>query len=74
MRIAAFACKKAQVDELGGVEAMVTSCANCRNVLEEAIDEFEMDLPVVGLTELVAMYLEEDKKKPAARKRRKKAA
>ncbi len=74
LRIKAFACKKEQIDELGGVEALVTSCANCRNVLEEAIDEFEMDLPVVGLTELVAMYLDEGEKKPAARKRRKKAA
>ena len=74
LRIKAFACKKEQIDELGGIEAMVTSCANCRNVLEEAIDEFEMDLPVVGLTELVAMYLVEDAKKPAGRKRRKKAA
>ena len=45
---------------------MVTSCANCRNVLEEAIDEFDMDLPIIGLTELVAMYLDEGQEKPAA--------
>ena len=58
LRIKAFAVKKDQIDELGGIEALVTSCANCRNVLEEAIDEYEMDLPVVGLTELLADYLE----------------
>ncbi len=58
LRIKAFVGKKAQIDELGGVDALVTSCANCRNVLEEAIDEYEMDLPVIGLTELLAEYLE----------------
>ncbi|MDH5749232.1 MAG: (Fe-S)-binding protein, partial [Rhodospirillales bacterium] len=54
MRIKAFACKKEQIDDLGQVDALVTSCANCRNVLEEAIDAYEMDLPVIGLTELLA--------------------
>ncbi len=56
-RIAAFACKKAQIDELGGIEGLVTACANCRNVLEEAIDAWDMELPVLGLTELVAEHL-----------------
>lgn len=59
LRIKAFACKKDQVESLGGVEAMVTACGNCRNVLEEAIDAYEMDLPVLGLTELLAEYLED---------------
>ena len=59
LRFAAFACKKQQV-ETAGAEALVTACANCRNVLEEAIDEYRMTLPVLGLTELVAQYLEPD--------------
>jgi len=59
LRLKTFASKKEQIDELGGIEALVTSCANCRNVLEEAIDEFEMELPVIGLTELVADYLDD---------------
>jgi len=59
-RLKAFACKKKQIDDLGGVEALITSCANCRNVLEEAIDEYGMELPVLGLTELLAEYLESD--------------
>jgi len=58
LRLKAFAAKKKQIDDLGEVEALVTSCANCRNVLEEAIDEYGMELPVVGLTELLAEYLE----------------
>ncbi len=59
-RIKAFASKKKQIDDLGGVEALVTSCANCRNVIEEAIDVYGMELPVIGLTELLAEYLEPD--------------
>ncbi len=59
MRLKAFACKKRQIDDLGRIDALVTSCANCRNVLEEAIDEYEMELPVIGLSELLADYLDE---------------
>ena len=59
LRFAAFACKKQQV-ETAGAEALVTACANCRNVLEDAIEEYHMTLPVLGLTELVAQYLEPD--------------
>jgi len=29
MRLKAFACKKKQIDDVGGVEALVTSCTNC---------------------------------------------
>ena len=58
LRFKAFAVKKRQLEEAGGVDALVTACANCRNVLEEAIDEYEMDLPVLSLTELLAEYLE----------------
>jgi Fe-S oxidoreductase len=57
LRLAAFDCKKRQV-EATGAEALVTSCANCRDVLEEAIEARGMTLPVLGLTELVAQYLE----------------
>jgi Fe-S oxidoreductase len=57
LRFAAFACKKEQV-ESAGAEALVTACANCRNVLEEAIEHYDMTLPVIGLTELMALYLE----------------
>jgi len=58
--VKAFACKKKQIDDLGGVDTLVTSCANCRNVMEEAIDEYGMELPVIGLTEFVANQLAED--------------
>ena len=57
LRFAAFEIKKQQI-EATGAEAVVTACGNCRNVLEEAIEHYDMTLPVLGLTELVAQYLE----------------
>ncbi len=57
LRLAAFKCKKEQI-EATGAEALVTACGNCRNVLEEAVEHYGMTLPVLGLTELVAQYLE----------------
>lgn len=54
----AFLRKKAQIDEIG-IETVVTACANCRIALEEGLEEHEMDIPVVGLTELVADHLVE---------------
>jgi Fe-S oxidoreductase len=61
LRYAVFELKKRQVEAVGA-EALVTACGNCRNVLEEAIDQAGMTLPVLGLTELVAQYLEPERK------------
>jgi len=59
LRLIAFKRKKAQLEELG-VDTLVTACANCRIVLEEGLDEYDMELPVVGLTEMLADHLVED--------------
>lgn len=67
LRFAAFELKKRQI-EATRAEALVTACANCRNVLEEAIDACGMTLPVLGLTELVAQYLEPGPAAAAGRK------
>jgi Fe-S oxidoreductase len=56
LRLKAFRQKKAQLDELE-VDTLVTACANCRITLEEGLEEYEMDLPVVGLTEMLADHL-----------------
>lgn len=56
LRLVAFKRKKAQLDELG-VETLVTACANCRIVLEEGLEHYQMDIPVVGLTEMIAEHL-----------------
>ncbi len=64
LRLKAFSRKKAQLDELR-VERLVTACANCRLMLEDGIEEHNMDMPVVGLTEVIAEHLVEDGSKSA---------
>ncbi len=64
LKMTAFKKKKSQLDELG-VDTLVTACANCRLTLEEGLEEYEMDIPVVGLTEMLAEHLVEDKQEQA---------
>ncbi len=59
LKFAAFKRKKSQLEELD-VDTLVTACANCRIVLEEGLEENNMELPVVGLTEMLAEHLAED--------------
>ena len=60
LRFTVFKRKKAQIEELG-VKTMVTACANCRVVMEEALEHYHMDIEMLGLTELVAEHLDEGK-------------
>jgi len=62
LKFTAFKQKKSQLDELQ-VDTLVTACANCRIMLEEGLEENEMDIPVVGLTEMLAEHLVEDRPK-----------
>ncbi len=64
VKLTAFNKKKSQLQALG-VDTLVTACANCRLTLEEGLEENEMDMPIVGLTEMLAEYLVEDKKEEA---------
>lgn len=59
LRLKVFTAKKRQIEAVQPKQ-LVTACANCRNVMEEAIDHYEMTLPVLGLTEMIAEYLEDD--------------
>jgi Fe-S oxidoreductase len=59
LRAKVFQVKKRQIEE-AGVKTVVTFCANCRIVMEEAIDHYEMDTKLLGLTELLAEHLESD--------------
>jgi len=61
LRIKVFKHKKDQLDELK-VETLVTACANCRNIIEEGFEAYQMTLPVVGLTEMIADHLVVDTK------------
>lgn len=58
LKMTAFKRKKSQLDELR-VDTLVTACANCRLVLEEGLEEYETELPVVGLTEMLADHLKD---------------
>lgn len=58
-KLKAFNHKKSQLDQLH-VDTVVTACANCRIQLEEGLEENEMDIPVLGLTEMLAEHLVED--------------
>ena len=58
LRLTAFKTKKTQLEETGA-KTLVTACANCRIVLEEGLEHYKMDIPVVGLTETIAKHLVE---------------
>ncbi|MCG7983033.1 MAG: (Fe-S)-binding protein [Candidatus Thiodiazotropha lotti] len=58
LRLEVFTRKKRQLDQTG-VDTMVTACANCRIILEEGIEHYEMDTEVISLTELLAEHLQE---------------
>lgn len=58
LRTTIFNRKKIQLDQLK-VDKLVTACANCRIIIEEGLEAYEMDLPVIGLTEMLAEHLVE---------------
>ncbi len=59
LRLQAFKIKKRQI-EATGAQTLVTACANCRIVIEEALEHYHMKVEVIGLTELLAQYLVEE--------------
>ena len=69
LRLKVFKKKKSQI-ETADVEAVVTFCANCRMMLEEGLEHYDMDMPVYSLTEMIADHLEPsaDKLEPSADK------
>lgn len=58
LRLEVFKVKKRQLENTGA-KTLVTACANCRIVLEEGLEHYQMDIPVVGLTEMIAEHLAE---------------
>jgi Fe-S oxidoreductase len=58
LRIVAFKRKKEQIEEVEP-NRMVTMCATCRTQLEEGLEDFNMEIPVVSLTEIIADHLVE---------------
>ncbi len=58
IRTQVFKRKKTQLDELK-VTRLITACANCRIIIEEGLEAYEMEIPVEGLTEIIAKHLVE---------------
>jgi Fe-S oxidoreductase len=61
LRLKVFARKTRQLQETKA-ETLVTACANCRLVMEEGMEAHHLEMPVVGLTELLAEHLLERRK------------
>ncbi len=61
VRLRAFRRKKKQLDRLQ-VDGLITACANCRIQIEEGLEENDMDMPVIGLTEMLASHLVENER------------
>ena len=59
MRLKAFNRKKAQLDAVHA-DGLVSACSNCRIHLEEGLEEYHMDIPVLSLTETIAEHLADE--------------
>ena len=55
----AFSCKLAQFKAIDGLELVVSPCANCRTTLEEGLESYDVELPVIGLGEFIAEHLKD---------------
>jgi Fe-S oxidoreductase len=58
LKTKAFNRKKSQLEEIK-VETVVTACSNCRMVMEDGLEANDMEIEVVGLTEMIADHLVE---------------
>jgi len=56
IRLKVFNRKKKQLDAIHP-DAIVSACSNCRIHLEDGLEEYEMDIPVLSLTETIAEHL-----------------
>jgi len=61
LRLKVFARKTRQLQETKA-ETLITACANCRLVMEEGLEAHHLEMPVMGLTELLAEHLLERRK------------
>jgi len=59
IRLKVFERKKAQLDEVKP-DGIISACSNCRIHLEDGLEEYNMDIPLLSLTETIAEHLAED--------------
>lgn len=64
LRLTAFNRKKAQLEAVKA-EGVVSACSNCRIQFEEGLEEVQMDIPVFGLTEMIAEHLVQPETEPS---------
>ena len=57
LRLKVFQRKKDQLDEVRP-DAILSACSNCRIHLEDGLEEYNMDIPLLSLTETIAEHLE----------------
>lgn len=58
----AFDCKQAQFEAVDGLEEIISPCANCRSVLEQALENRgeEERWAITGLSEYLARFLDDE--------------
>ncbi len=59
LRLTAFKRKKAQLEKVNP-DKLITMCAYCHHTIEEAMEEYHMEIEVQGLTDFVATYLDDE--------------
>ena len=59
IRLKVFQRKKDQFDAIRP-DAIVSACSNCRIHLEDGLEEYNMDIPLLSLTEMIAEHLGDD--------------
>ena len=59
LRLKVFQRKKDQFDEVRP-DAILSACSNCRIHLEDGLEEYNMDIPLLSLTETIAEHLADD--------------
>jgi Fe-S oxidoreductase len=58
-RLEAFKRKKAQLDAIN-VDGIVSACSNCRIHIEDGLEEYHMEIPVLSLTETIAEHVADE--------------
>jgi len=59
LRLQVFKRKKAQLEAVKP-DALVSACSNCRIHLEDGLEKYGMDIPVLSLTETIAEHLADE--------------
>lgn len=59
IRLKVFQRKKEQLDAVKP-DAILSACSNCRIHLEDGLEEYNMDIPLLSLTETIAEHLADD--------------